>query len=372
MSEGTLISLRVKFIQLCDEMKKEEWGWWLGALGYIKGRSKSKPLYNQAGPDQNRDFFTLKSLSIKTCQNLFFHKTKIIHVKIPSAVVVISALRLNSYFIDFSFGCVWPRIITSKKLKYPPPSGAEFPIWMMTKCPAQVKPNTVNFERCSAIGPGSPFDSFVPVTYSSVTYRNKYCAYCNGVSQTAEMKDWHIQIYCDDSISLTDDKFVAKMEENNCSIYFLQPDKIETQNCDREYQYEISTCNETGLWPYYDKSTDLACQSFIDPFNLTYKNYFCYLCNTDQLIPEENRTCRAYTSAATEDIMPPFSAIINLKAIQPSTEKDLMNCNVIYQLQDKKMVRLYIQSTTSANTLKKGSTQHEAHPPPHPLHPPRS
>ena len=256
----------------------------------------------------------------------------------PSAVVVISALRLNSYFINFSFECVWPRIITSKKSKYPTPSSSVSPIWMITKCPIQGKKKTINFDRCSAIGPGSPFDSFVPVTYSSVTYRNKYCAYCNGVSQTADMKDWRIQINCDDSISLTDDNFFAKMEEKNCSIYFLGPEETQLQSCHKEYQYEISTCNETGLWPYYNKSTDLACQSFIDPFNLTYKNYFCYLCNTDQLLPEENKNCQIYTAAFTKDIIPPFSAVINLKAIKPSTEKDVLNCNVIYQVQDKKMV----------------------------------
>ena len=257
----------------------------------------------------------------------------------PCAIAVISALRVNSYFIVFSFGCVWPRIITTKKLKYPPPATLQSPVWMITKCSPGVEPNTINFERCTAIGPSSPLDSFVPVTYAGVTYRNKYCAYCSGVDQTAVMKDWHVQLYCDDSVSLTDDNFVDKMEEKNCSMYFLQPDETQTQQCQRGYRYEISTCNETGLWPYYDQLTDLACQSFIDPFNLTYKNYFCYLCNTDQFQPKENRTCSPSDyDAHMLDITPPFTAIVNLEAIKPSTEKDLMDCNVIYQLQDKKMV----------------------------------
>ena len=259
----------------------------------------------------------------------------------PCTVVVISALRVNSYFIVFSFGCVWPRIITSKKPKYPPPKTLQSPVWMITKCSPEVEPNTINFERCTAIGSSSPLDSFVPVTYAGVTYRNKYCAYCSDVDQTAVMKDWHVQIYCDDSISLTDDNFVDKMEEKNCSMYFLQPDETQTPTCQRSYQFEISTCNETGFWPYYDQLTDLACQSFIDPFSLTYKNYFCYLCNTDQqLQPKENRICSRVGNAGhmLGAITPPFTAIVSLEAIKPSTEKDLMDCNVIHQLQDKKMV----------------------------------
>ena len=208
--------------------------------------------------------------------------------------------------------------------------------WMVTKCSSEVNTKPVNNERCATVGPPGPFDTFIPVSYSNVTYRNKYCAYCNGVGPTEEVKAWKTEILCDSSISITDDNFVATMEQKNCSIYFIKPDDESIQECFAEYQYSISSCNKTGLWPSYDEFTDLACRSFIDPFNWTYQNYFCYLCNTDQPMPSEKWICKVYVPLL-HDVTPPFSAIINLEAIK-SDENDALDCNIIAQFQDKKMV----------------------------------
>ena len=240
-------------------------------------------------------------------------------------------------FIICSFGCVLPRIVISEEPKYPLRPSEHKPVWMITKCHSEINyTNPIDNERCATVGPPGSFDTFVPVSYFNVTYRNKYCAYCNGVRLTKELKAWNIQINCDSSISITDDNFYSTMEQKNCSIYFLKPDNELIQLCFAEYQYSISSCNETGLWPSYDEFTDLGCRSFIDPFNRTYQNYFCYLCNTDKPTPSEKWFCK-HSVPPILDVTPPFIAIINLDAIK-SDENDAMDCNIINQFQDKKMV----------------------------------
>ena len=66
----------------------------------------------------------------------------------------------------------------------------------------------------------------------------------------------------------------------------------------------------------YASEIESACAAFIDPYNQTYKNYFCMLCNTDTIRYFDNSTdgtCVWEPSYATKK--PHFSVTVDLHTV---------------------------------------------------------
>ena len=87
------------------------------------------------------------------------------------------------------------------------------------------------------------------------------------------------------------DNLLGEIRLAKGNIFFIPPAYIDSRICDPIPPYEITSCNETGLWLEYDESIEKACESLLDPFNATYKNYFCYLCNVDFEMPQNMWVC---------------------------------------------------------------------------------
>ena len=114
------------------------------------------------------------------------------------------------------------------------------------------------------------------------------------------------------------------------------PDEVGARLC-RVPKYSISVCNTTGLWPIYDQATELACRSFVAPFNRTFQNYFCYVCNTDQPQAPEDLDCPGFRDDVNK-FLPPFIALINIDAVEQWRKDNQLDCNIVNQFQDMKQV----------------------------------
>ena len=145
-------------------------------------------------------------------------------------------------------------------------------------------------------------------------YRNIHCAHCNWVENVTLLIYWNIQIKSNQLIHFPNDNLLSFIHETRGNVFFLRPEYFTIPSCKPIPEYSIGTCNETGLWREYKDETKIACDSFVDPFNNTYKNYFCYLCNTATLDGPENWSCpRQYKEI--ENKAPRFSAVLDLSAV---------------------------------------------------------
>ena len=113
-------------------------------------------------------------------------------------------------------------------------------------------------------------------------------------------------------------------------------------NCTIGDSYSISSCNASGKWPVYNESLEWACAAFIDPFNSTYRNYFCYLCNSPTPQTQQwNWTCSGMTSDII-GVSPPFQAILDVSEATGHQEvEQALTCSAV-QFTDMKKVSLVV------------------------------
>ena len=178
-------------------------------------------------------------------------------------------------------------------------------------------------------GTASNIDSFVPVSdpLSMITYRNIFCVYCNGVEGVPIFIDWYLQILSDNAVFLPNLNLLTDTESNRDNVLLIPPHYVMVQPCDPNFSYEISTCNETGLWKRYEEDIETACHSFIDPFNNTYKNYFCYLCNEDE--PEtEDLKCKRRVGVS-DGALSTFAPVVTISDITGQQQSQKLECTGI-------------------------------------------
>ena len=212
-------------------------------------------------------------------------------------------------------------------------------LWMVTKCPSVTSSPAKYIELCESFGIKSSLKAATPVLHRNITYKNMYCALCNGVHMDETLKYFEAELDCDRAIPLEGDNLASVWSTANCSVYFRPPNGISIDACLIPH-YSVSKCNETGNWRVYNRSLEMACAAFVDPFNNTFKNYFCYLCNVDE--PDEQSTwvCRTEKGDVVE-IFPPFTAIISLNYANQPVGNKLKDCADENQFPDTKMVRCY-------------------------------
>ena len=173
--------------------------------------------------------------------------------------------------------------------------------------------------------------------------RNIYCFYCNNIDVNIQLISWEASIANEKKIDETDVKFWDKLKAHGGNILFKPPSITPDVICDPFLpSFEISSCNVTGLWPVYDRSIENACASYFDPFNHTYKNYFCYVCNIAEPLPIEQWKCiESNRTSGNIDIIPPFSAILDITVLDSGINRVPISCNR-NQFPDEKKVRLPI------------------------------
>ena len=233
----------------------------------------------------------------------------------------------------FRHDCVISQYVPLEKTDY----NTDKAYWMVTRCsPEYTDIDTQN--KCE--NPGSNIDSIIPVSdpLSLTHYRNIFCAYCNDVSRNVHLIRWHLQIDSNQKLSLPNLNLLADTQEDRGNIFFIPPKYIQVPTCDSNLSYNISTCNETGLWRRYDSNIESACNSFWDPFNYTYKNYFCYVCNNDEnLLPEpKDWMCNKID---IEKNTAEFSSFENLYSVTGDHIRDPLVCGDT-EFEDEKAVSL--------------------------------
>ena len=239
----------------------------------------------------------------------------------------------------YRFGCVTPQFITDLDKTEFKGAVSVKPVWMVTKCNPEI--SKLIDERykslCKYPGQDGSLRSLVPVTDGSLHYRNVYCSLCNGLG-TSDISYWQLEFFCSDVIGLTDEYILDKVAEKKCNIFYRPPESVPSEGCEAP-AYSISECNKTGLWTEYNEAIQLACDLFVDPFNMTFKNYFCFLCNTPDPGSEDNWHCKRKDDIV--DITPPFTAIFDIGSTDIDDEEDLLGCDILTQFRDTKMVRLF-------------------------------
>lgn len=210
---------------------------------------------------------------------------------------------------------------------------------MVTKCKPSAT-DDVNVDLCNNPGVDASIDDVIPVTdlSSMISYRNIFCGYCNGVDKTAPLVRWQPQLYNDRYFRLPDKSLLSKLRQQSGNILFKPPAFVSVRMCTVP-PYRISKCNVTGEWSTYDEEAERACVSFVDPFNSTYKNYFCYKCNSPapNLTPTSAACIETYTS---KEGVPPFFAILDVSSTNSEDPKEQLFCNLT-QFPDLKKVRVY-------------------------------
>ena len=237
-----------------------------------------------------------------------------------------------------------PRLLPTDKTKYPAALELES-IWMVSDChperEEELEEEVIN--SCKYPAMYSDLEAILPVTDFYFNYKNKFCALCGSLSKPEEFEYWSVEIYCDKTITFTYETLLATIKREECNLFYRPPKFAPTQQCNVQ-SYRISTCNETGLWRTYNKTIEHACRAFLDPFNSTYKNYFCYLCNVLEPIPHDSWHCMN-THRSEEYPHPVFSFVATLDVLKQINDGPLMKCKFTqYQDKEKVFILLFLIS----------------------------
>ena len=161
-----------------------------------------------------------------------------------------------------------------------------------------------------------------------------------------------MDIECNTTVALTYERVLRIIKERQCSVTFKEHMRYSIKSCN---PYIISMCNETGQWRVYNETLDAACNSFVDPFNFTFKNVFCFLCNTDNREPIDLSNCPNFINFKAEGFVsrnpPPFLSIRNLDDILTEQRSKQMQCKEHLQYRDDKLVRYSLHYVNSYTTI---------------------
>ena len=177
----------------------------------------------------------------------------------------------------------------------------------------------------------------VPLTdiNEGIHFRNVFCAYCNNMD-ILNLHKWQLELHCDARIDVSEGQLLQSVKQKRCNIFYLPPKRVTPNTCKLPL-YTISKCNQSGLWTERNETIEWACNSFMDPFNATYKNYFCYLCNVQEPAPPHNWHCLDPYARSTGPAAV-FTARFDIEALRKLSVRELI-CHDVDQFADYKMVR---------------------------------
>ena len=79
---------------------------------------------------------------------------------------------------------------------------------------------------------------------------------------------------------------------------------------------------------------EAACHAFVDIFNQTYRNYFCYMCNTDNPEPPELLSCKQQSDSGETA----YSMDLSIDLISKIEDGSVLGCDPETQFVDLKQV----------------------------------
>ena len=158
--------------------------------------------------------------------------------------------------------------------------------FMVTKC-ADNYLNKIVVENCKLEYTDFDFQedipNFLPVTDKTTnrTYKNKYCASCNHISDS-NLIYWEVEAGIFDTevkIQKLADIQVLFAVDRASNVVFKIPRKLwdAAQQIQLCVNY-IDRCNVTGLWEFEDPDVESLCVSYLSLYK-GYKNIHCYMCN---------------------------------------------------------------------------------------------
>ena len=241
-------------------------------------------------------------------------------------------------FLSSRSNCVLPQFLT-EETNYPYAPDVES-YWMETSCPKETighLPMDNLQDLCENPGNYNFLEAHLPVSEADtrVHYRNVFCAFCWNVSPM-QLKTWLLEVHCHKQLDVSDRNILLETRNEKCNIFFKPPYYYDQNMCTFP-QYTIYECNQSGLLQDKDEMLEWACNKYYDPYNTTYKNFFCYLCNVDDINPPNNLHCPdALPSTVTKRA--PHIARFELTAWRSARYKELM-CDEMTEFTDYKMVR---------------------------------
>lgn len=150
---------------------------------------------------------------------------------------------------------------------------------------------TFNLSRnCSLERSSEELIQTPPVTsdISRRTYKNRYCALCNNVT---DFQEWTFKLNCqratDFNYISTYTEIIQLAKDRNCDIHFSAT-SLSIQTCPMLNEKMIASCNVSGTWQVYDEMIELACLSGYHTsvngyigfsYRYGFKNIFCAMCN---------------------------------------------------------------------------------------------
>ena len=182
---------------------------------------------------------------------------------------------------------------------------------MVTSCPADYPELSIS-SKCHVIRDSDDnILDLIPVTYlvTGITYVNKYCLLCNE-HDTLDMSLVHAwqprfvfkrNYYPDSAFYITPQSILPVFKSvisNSGNIQFVPPKSAFTLPCQK---FDISSCNQTGLWHIYDEMMEKVCDTgnslpiiHTVPKNkvMVFKNIACVHCNVPQEKNEIQLSCR--------------------------------------------------------------------------------
>jgi len=194
--------------------------------------------------------------------------------------------------------------------------------------------------RCTGKYTRTAIESFTDLipcySKNNTLYRNKFCAFCNGLREDnllyleVLVKMYHSYLFLNGTETLLD----LIMNTNVDKIGFFPP-----VPCDNTClsgvtcKMAVSSCNQVGNWSEYDPDIERACHGYTNYFESPssryrgyFKNIFCYICNgfpvseirscqnmittTTQTTTEHSSTFRRTTKLRPPDDLQSFTNII--------------------------------------------------------------
>ena len=178
------------------------------------------------------------------------------------------------------------------------------PLFINTFFPHQVQPNKERDVSREEMEQFSPVFSAI----TNVTYHNKYVASCHKQSNATLIPWLHLAV-CSVDAEQTYGQIQRQLQHGECDIIFTPPADYDLSD-QRCYNVDISECNVTGKWNFYDQSVEAACNTLNFPYiqpagkhtpPFIYANVFCYLCNNRQGVKARKLCPKSFTGQWTDD-----------------------------------------------------------------------
>ena len=209
-------------------------------------------------------------------------------------------------------------------------------VWMISKCEQKSSKESLK-ELCEKDSMRGTLESITPVSVSSTTYKNKFCAYCNNVGMDAYLQNWKLELYCDADLSSSTSSLVATVIQRKCNFFYIPPENAPIQKCRRirKYLAESQLCAVTAAAPLFDFGSNCNTE-YQHQVN---KGYICTSCYNNKTAEQQVTVCGFDYSHSTLVILPPFSAILDLAALPSNPQvKGSENCDPTTQFKDDKLV----------------------------------